>query len=1212
MLLDLRALRFIGTAPGWWAAAAVLRTLAALAGFAAAGALGFAVIALPGGWSTALTAAFAFTGVRLLASTAAGACLSRFSAAMTTALRQSLMDRLISLGEVHARTRRTSAAVTTVVDAAAKLSAYTAEYLTQLAAVLLSVPAGLAALMLLGLPGLAAALCVLAGIALTFAAQQIWRAVTKRAGQAVWQAQERYIADVSEALEKMATIIDTGGTRVIVERLGARAEALRQTAQHDLRVSLGSWTLTTVATALAGVGAIAALWLTGSASQLLLPAAFIVLEISRPLAELRTRWHEGFFGLIAARSVHALSEQRPCAGDDAAVPGHRFADVPQLRFRNITFSYPGQPDPVLSSLSCDIPAGCTTAVIGASGSGKSTLLSLLRRTDDRYTGEIVCSTGAGRDVELRSIPLSSCARAIAEVEQSPVLFDDTLRANIDPESRFTDAQITQMCTELGLGPLLAERGLDTPVGTGGSLLSGGQRARVSTARALLLDHPLLLLDEATSGLDGESEARLLEQIRLRRRGRTTIVVAHRPATIAAADHVIVLSAGQVIESGSVPELMAVGGFVHRVLSPPPLPSADQPDTPLPGAPVSTEPLLPERDRRSIGRGLRGLLRALRGHGRTFAGAAGAGVLAQVAEVVTVAAVLTVFAVSGSAAAGPGAGGVLLWIAAAGVVTAAIAHWLENYWSHLLSFDVSADLRNRLLRALCHLLPHGLGRRSPQALSAVLLRDAEKLEVFYAHTSIYLLTGIGVPLLGVAGLALLSPGFAMLLAACLAAGGLIPLVIRRRAAVLSATAAEARARLADTIAEVLGTIRQILAFDRREQTRRQIDDCSRAQAAAALRIGSLRGLEDAAVSAWVALVPLSAAAGLALFPELAADPALGLPASAWQLFLIAVAWALTGPVEHLIRVTRHSSETSSAVEQIDAVLTAEPLTAEPAAAEPRSASRMDADGADVRRVPAMHLDDISVRWPQADTCALRDVTATVPAQGITAVVGSSGAGKSTLVSALAGHLPLAGGRLITSAGCGPRAGGVITVAQNAALFHDTIRANLTLSRVRNPSDEQLMAALRAAAIEEIADHPEGLDRMLPGDGQTLSGGQRQRLALARALLAAPRMLILDEAVSQLDVDGEARLHAALRGLSERIPVLFVAHRLSSVLLADRILVFDAGTLAGAGTHAELLCSCPAYSSLVTPQLSAITQLPGDARPAPAGVGRRFSSNHPTNP
>ena len=1207
MLLDPRALRFIGTAPGWWVAAALLRTLAALAGFAAAGALGFAVIALPAGWSTALTAAFAFTGVRLLASTAAGRCLSRFSAAMTTALRQGLMDQLIDLGEVHARTRRTGAAVTTVVDATAKLSAYTAEYLTQLAAVLLSVPAGLIALMLLGLPGLAAAVCVLAGIALTFAAQQIWRAVTNRAGQAVWQAQERYIADVSEALEKMSTIIDTGGTRVIVERLGARAEALRQTAQHDLRVSLGSWTLTTVATALAGVGAIAALWLTGSASQLLLPAAFIVLEISRPLAELRTRWHEGFFGLIAARSVHALSEQRPCAGDDAAVPGHRLADVPQLRFRNLTFSYPDQPDPVLSSVSCDIPAGCTTAVIGASGSGKSTLLSLLRRTDDRYTGEIVCSTDAARDVELRSIPLSSCARAIAEVEQSPVLFDDTLRANIDPESRFTDAQITQMCTDLGLGPLLAERGLDTPVGTGGSLLSGGQRARVSTARALLLDHPLLLLDEATSGLDGESEARLLEQIRLRRRGRTTIVVAHRPATIAAADHVIVLSAGQVIESGSVPELMVAGGFVHRVLSPPLLPSADQPDTPLPGAPVSTDPLLPERDMRSIGRGLRGLLRALRGHGRTFAGAAGAGVLAQIAEVVAVAAVLTVFTVSGSAAAGSRAGDVLLWIAAAGVVTAAIAHWLENYWSHLLSFDVSADLRNRLLRALCHLLPHGLGRRSPHALSSVLLRDAEKLEVFYAHTSIYLLTGIGVPLLGVAAISVLSPGFAVLLAACLAAGGLIPLVIRRRAAVLNAAVAEARARLADTIAEVLGTIRQILAFDRREQTRRQIAACSRDQAAAALRIGRLRGLEDAAVSAWVALVPLSAAAGLALFPELAAKPALGLPASAWQLSLIALAWALTGPVEHLIRVTRHSSETNSAVEQIDAVLTAEPL-----AAEPRSAGCMDAEGADVRRAAAMHLDDISVRWPQADTCALRDVTATVPAQGITAVVGSSGAGKSTLVSALAGHLPLAGGRLITSAGCGPRAGGVITVAQNAALFHDTIRANLTLSRVRNPSDEQLMAALRAAAIEEIADHPEGLDRMLLGGGQTLSGGQRQRLALARALLAAPRMLILDEAVSQLDVDGEARLHAALRGLSERIPVLFVAHRLSSVLLADHILVFDAGRLAGAGTHAELLCGCPAYSSLVTPQLSAITQLPGDARPAPAGVGRRFSSNHPTNP
>ena len=235
----------------------------------------------------------------------------------------------------------------------------------------------------------------------------------------------------------------------------------------------------------------------------------------------------------------------------------------QVEFDDVSFAYPARPDaPTLHGLSFDIKPGETVAIVGPSGAGKSTVFALLLRFYDPQTGTIRID-----GLDIRDADPVDVRKRIAIVPQDVTIFAATLRENIafgrpdasaaDIEAAARDALAEEFIVKL-------EQGYDTPVGERGVTLSGGQRQRVAIARAILRDAPILLLDEATSALDAESET--LVQIALERlmQGRTTLVIAHRLATVLKADRILVIDGGMIVEEGTHKSLVKQGGIYARL------------------------------------------------------------------------------------------------------------------------------------------------------------------------------------------------------------------------------------------------------------------------------------------------------------------------------------------------------------------------------------------------------------------------------------------------------------------------------------------------------------------------------------------------------------------------------------------------------------------------------------------------------------------------
>lgn len=229
-----------------------------------------------------------------------------------------------------------------------------------------------------------------------------------------------------------------------------------------------------------------------------------------------------------------------------------------IAFEDVSFRYSGGGDgPVIDHLSFAVPPGKTYALVGASGSGKSTILALLQRFYDVESGRVLVD---GEDV--RNVDPTALRQRLSYVEQEPTIFAGTIAENIRfgrPDA--TEAEIEAAARAALVADFVAELplGYQTVVGERGVMLSGGQKQRLAIARAILKDAPILLLDEATSALDARSEQLVQIAIDRLREGRTTLVIAHRLATIRDADRILVLEGGKLIDHGTHDELVAKDG-----------------------------------------------------------------------------------------------------------------------------------------------------------------------------------------------------------------------------------------------------------------------------------------------------------------------------------------------------------------------------------------------------------------------------------------------------------------------------------------------------------------------------------------------------------------------------------------------------------------------------------------------------------------------------
>jgi ABC-type multidrug transport system fused ATPase/permease subunit len=281
----------------------------------------------------------------------------------------------------------------------------------------------------------------------------------------------------------------------------------------------------------------------------------VTLMVAAPLIEIAaigTQITEAFAGLDRIREINAMATE-----DEDEADRNPLAEIEgAIAFENVSFEY-NESVPVLKNVSFRAAAGSTTALVGSSGSGKSTLISLVMAFNRPITGQI---TVDGRD--LASIRLRDFRTQLGVVMQDNFLFDGTIAENIafsDPHAtreQIVEASRIAHCEEFING---FTEGYDTIVGERGVKLSGGQRQRVAIARAILAEPKILILDEATSSLDSESEALIQDGLQSLRRGRTTFVIAHRLSTIRAADQILVLEGGEIVERGTHEELLAANG-----------------------------------------------------------------------------------------------------------------------------------------------------------------------------------------------------------------------------------------------------------------------------------------------------------------------------------------------------------------------------------------------------------------------------------------------------------------------------------------------------------------------------------------------------------------------------------------------------------------------------------------------------------------------------
>jgi len=300
--------------------------------------------------------------------------------------------------------------------------------------------------------------------------------------------------------------------------------------------------------------------------------------------------------------------------------------------------------------------------------------------------------------------------------------------------------------------------------------------------------------------------------------------------------------------------------------------------------------------------------------------------------------------------------------------------------------------------------------------------------------------------------------------------------------------------------------------------------------------------------------------------------------------ITLALQLVWPVEALGYILASGEEAATAAQRVLEIFDAEPqistapeISTRPAAPKRTLTSRVEPG--------TVRYEHVSFAYPGATGPILRDVNLQVEPGETLVLTGATGAGKTTLLQLVprladvTGGRVLVGGRDVRDIPLPELRAAVGCAFEEATLFSASVLENVTFGAA-SATDDEVEAALTAAQARFAYDLPWGLDTRIGEQGMALSGGQRQRVALARAILARPRVLILDDPLSALDVHTEERVTTALREILAGVTAIVVAHRPSTVALADRVALLDDGVIAATGSHRELMATDPVYANLMT--------------------------------
>ncbi|MYE24305.1 MAG: ABC transporter ATP-binding protein, partial [Gammaproteobacteria bacterium] len=511
--------------------------------------------------------------------------------------------------------------------------------------------------------------------------------------------------------------------------------------------------------------------------------------------------------------------------------------------------------------------------------------------------------------------------------------------------------------------------------------------------------------------------------------------------------------------------------------------------------------------------------------------------------------------------------------------AGLLHWLESWFAHDMAFRMLAEMRIALFRKLDRLAPAYLVRRRTGDLVGMATHDVELVEYFFAHTVAPFFVAVLVPTAVLGTLAWFGWPMALALAPFLVLVAASPVLARRRIDSLGSRAREAFGDMNAHAVDTIQGLSEVLAFQRTKTRGEEF-------VARIERHVSLRLPFHSSLTKQTALLEVATGLGglvvVATGAHLVASEALT-PAMLPMLTLLAMSAFL--PVSEIAHIGRQLADTLGATRRLHAVHSeAEAVVDGAGVSEQR-----DGDGSGTGGIE-IEARDVRFSYFGNRRLALDGATFTVPAGSTLALVGPSGAGKTTIAHLLMRFWdPDAGtirfdGHDLRDYRLDDLREKVALVTQDTYLFNESLRANILIAKPDATSAE-LDEAVRRASLGPFIDAlPEGLATAVGERGVRLSGGQRQRVAIARAFLKDAAVLILDEATSHLDAVNEQAVRRSLEELMSERTTIVIAHRLSTVRDADRIVVLDAGRTVESGSHEELLAHGGLYNRLVRRQMT----------------------------